>query len=155
MTSSSDPASGDAIKIHLIPIGRDNPVVLEEGEIPIQLYNLDGPLARRMIDLQLHKVDLSFVAECLKLLTHQHVTPTIESEAIWTASMVRFFKCFAGPGEGGRSQLSARRVFRSEPAAAMVSFARLETLRNKTVVHDQNSFMQGPPRHNSCRPDRT
>lgn len=127
--------------IKIKPLRSDGSIDFEEGDV--QLFNAEGPLARRMIDLQLHKVDLNFVAECLRLLTHQHVTPTPESEAIWTAAMVRFFKCFGSTGGGGRSQLSAQRVFKAEPAAAMVSFNRLETLRNKTVVHDENSFMQG------------
>jgi hypothetical protein len=126
--------------IHITPLKPEGSIHLDEGQIPF--YNVEGPIARRMIDLQLHKLDLIFVSDCLRLLTHQHVTHTIESEAIWTAAMVRFFKCFSGTG-GGRSQLSYKRVFKAEPSEAMVSFTRLETLRNKTLVHDQNSFMQG------------
>lgn len=134
----SNPENGPVI--HLRSVKPDGSTDHGEGEITY--YKVDGPKARRMIDLQLHKIDFVFVAECLRLLTHQHTTLTIESEAIWTAAMVRFFKCF-GSTNGGRSQLSAQRVFKAEPAEAMVSFARLETLRNKTLVHDQNSFMQG------------
>lgn len=128
-------------KISMTSIGLDGTMpAVPDGDVPI--YKLEGPIARRMIDLQLHRFDLEFVAACLKLLLPYH-TPVIEREAIWNAAMVRFFKCFASPAVGGRTQLSATRVFRSEPSAAMVSFRRLETLRNKTLVHDENSWTQG------------
>lgn len=130
----------DVMHIHITPAKPDDSTPLDEGTIPI--YNVEGQIARQMIDLQLHKVDLMFVADCLRLLTHQHVTHTIESEAIWIAAIVRFFKCFSGT-DGGRTQLSYKKVFKAEPPEAMVSFVRLEVLRNKTLVHDQNSFMQG------------
>jgi hypothetical protein len=141
MSESNQPSEPqDVMHIHMTPFKSDGSTPLEEGKILI--YNVEGPIARRMIDLQLHKLDLMFVADCLRLLTHQHVTLTIESEAIWTAAMVRFFKCFSGTA-GGRSQLSHIRILKTEPPEAMVSFTRLEILRNKTLVHDQNSFMQG------------
>lgn len=125
----------------MLSIGPDGTMpAVPDGQVPI--YKLEGPIARRMIDLQLHRFDLEFVAACLKLLLPHH-TPVIEREAIWNAAMVRFFKCYASPAVGGRTQLSATKVFRSEPAAAMVSFVRLETLRNKTLVHDENSWTQG------------
>lgn len=141
MSEGSQPSEPkDEVHINITPLNPDGSIHIEEGNVPF--YNVEGPIARQMIDLQLHKVDLMLVAECLRLLTHKHVTHTIESEAIWMAAMVRFFKCFSGT-DGGRSQLSHKRVLKSEPPEAMVSFARLETLRNKTLVHDQNSFMQG------------
>lgn len=128
-------------EIQLIPLSSDSSSDTPKGD-GFPYYNVDGPVAKRMIDLQLHKHDLVFVAESLRLLTHKYTTITLESEAIWTSAIVRFFKCFSSSGKG-RTKLSCKRVFKSEPEQALVSFDRLETLRNKTLVHDQNSWMQG------------
>ena len=93
----------------MLSIGPDGTMpAVPDGQVPI--YKLEGPIARRMIDLQLHRFDLEFVAACLKLLLPHH-TPVIEREAIWNAAMVRFFKCYASPAVGGELNFLQQKYF--------------------------------------------
>jgi hypothetical protein len=60
--------------------------------------------------------------------------------ALWRSAVIHFIKCF---GESrARFQLSAERIFAGRPPEAMVAFQFFRDLRNKHLVHDENSYAQ-------------
>lgn len=116
-------------------------IKLESQPDGSQIVALAGHKAKRLIDLELHRIDLIFVQNCIDELTHKFVQPSVVSEALWTAALVKFFKCFGV--NAARFQLSPKTVFKTDGPDALVSFDTLQTLRNKTMVHDENGFMEG------------
>jgi hypothetical protein len=112
---------------------------LPEGQV--SMYAIRHESARRWIDLSLHLSDLEVTLGWLELLTHKHTQPTSEANALWTASLTMFFKCFKH--SNSRSKLDAAVVLANEPEEGRAQFAILEALRDKAVVHDDNAYTQG------------
>lgn len=112
---------------------------LPEGQV--SMYAVRHESARRWVDLSLHLSDLEVTLSWLELLTHKHNQPTPEANALWTAALTMFFKCFKR--SASRSKLDAAVVLANEPEEGRAQFSVLQALRDKTVVHDENAYTQG------------
>jgi hypothetical protein len=108
-----------------------------------KLVRLDDPKARRISDLVLHKRDLDFAADCLTAINQVPVHPPVVRDAIWSSAIVHYMKCFGD--SGARFQLSAERIYKGEPPEAIQNHQFFRDLRNKHVVHDENSYDQCIP----------
>lgn len=114
------------------------PGTLPEGQVPA--YAVRHESARRW-DLSLHLSDLEVTLSWLELLSHKHTQRTPEAEALWTAALTMFFKCFKR--SASRNKLDSTLVLANEPEEGRAQFAILQALRDKTVVHDENAYTQG------------
>lgn len=112
---------------------------IPDGVAIVEIY---GKLARRLADLALHKNDLVFADETLDAINIVPDEPRVIKEALWRAAIVHCLKCF---GNGARFQLSANAVYKAEPPEAMLAFNYFKALRNKHLVHDENSYAQSIP----------
>jgi len=109
----------------------------------VKVIALGGPKARRLADLALHRKDLEFAADCLVALDGPPEGNEVIALALFRAALVHLMKCFGD--SGARFQLSAAKVYHDEPPEALVVFQYFSDLRNKHIVHDENSYAQGVP----------
>jgi hypothetical protein len=107
-----------------------------------KVVQLDGPKAKRLSDLALHRADLAFTRECLEGINLVPETPYVLREGLWRAAIVHFMKCF-GSSES-RFSLTAKQVYKGD-AGAMVAFEYFKALRDMHLVHDANSYAQCLP----------
>ncbi|MBV6823202.1 hypothetical protein [Pseudomonas sp. PD9R] len=112
---------------------------LPEGQV--HMYAVRHESARRWVDLSLHLSDLEVTLSWLELLVHKHTQRTPEADALWTAALTMFFKCFKR--SASRSKLDVALILANEPEEGRAQFAVLQSLRDKTVVHDENAYTQG------------
>lgn len=108
----------------------------------IKVLRITGPKSRRLADLALHKADLDFALECLSAINHVPEEPYVLREALWRSAVVHFIKCF-GQSES-RFSLDPKQVYKGDPGA-FEPFKYLASLRNKHLVHDENSYTQCLP----------
>jgi hypothetical protein len=102
----------------------------------VKLVRLDGHKARQVAHYGLHKSDLKLASDCLERL------PAANDLVVWTSAIVHFVKCFRGAG--ARSSLNSDRIYKGN-ALALQAFTYFLHLRNKHIVHDENSYTQGIP----------
>ena len=107
----------------------------------VKVVEESGKKARRLADLFLHRHDLSYARDCLKIINE--APHRLMQEALWTTALVSWAKCFGK--SGARGQLDARRLYANHGTEAMKAFGFFKSLRNKHVVHDENTFMQCVP----------
>lgn len=112
---------------------------IPDGTKVVGLY---GPIAKRLADLALHKVDLQFADAALDAINSVPAEPPIAREAIWRSAIVHYLKCF---GKGSRFKLSAAKIYKAEPKEAMLAFDYFKSLRNLHLVHDVNGYSQSIP----------
>jgi hypothetical protein len=105
-----------------------------------KLLRLDGPKAKRLSDLCLHKSDLDFVADCLDAINKIPMENAVVRAALWRSAVVHFVKCFGD--SRSRFQLDAAHIYKDRPPEAMLAFQFFRDLRNKHFVHDENSYAQ-------------
>jgi hypothetical protein len=108
----------------------------------VKVLRLQGRKSQRLADLALHRADLDFALECLESINHQAEEPYLARQVLWRSAIVHFMKCF-GRSES-RFSLDAKQVYK-EDAGASEPFEFFESLRNKHLVHDENSFAQCLP----------
>jgi hypothetical protein len=108
----------------------------------VKVVVIDGREAKRLADLSLHKADLEFADACLDAINQAPEEPFVMREALWRSAIVHFFKCF---GNGARFQLTPEKIYQGEPPEALMAFNYFKTLRNKHLVHDENSYAQSIP----------
>jgi hypothetical protein len=104
----------------------------------VKVIALAGDAANEIADLSLHQRDLTIASAAIQSLNNSLIAPIIQ-EALWTAALVHFFKCFSS---GSRNRLSAETVFAAAPPEALEAFRYLKALRDKHLVHDVNGFSQ-------------
>ena len=121
--------SSEAVRIEVIPDG-------------IKVVSLSGHVAKRLADLSLHQSDLEFAKAALDAINQAPMKPTVCREALWRSAIIHFVKCF---GDGARFRLHPRRIYKDEPTEAMLAFEYFKELRNRHLVHDENSYAQGLP----------
>lgn len=109
----------------------------------VKLIKLDGPKARRVSELLLHRHDLEFADACLEAINTVPVHPPTIREALWRNAVVHFAKCFGN--SAARFQLSREKIYKNEPQEALQAFEYFQHLRDKHVVHDENSYSQSIP----------
>jgi hypothetical protein len=108
----------------------------------VKVLRLSGPKSQRLADLALHKADLDFALECLEAINHQPEDAYVVRQALWRSAIVHFMKCFGG--SESRFSLDAKKVYKGD-GGAFEPFKFFESLRNKHLVHDENSFTQCLP----------
>jgi hypothetical protein len=108
----------------------------------VKAIAVDGQEAKRLADLSLHKADLEFADTCLDAINQAPETPSVIREALWRSAVVHFLKCF---GNGARFQLAPEKLYKGEPPEAFMAFSYFKGLRNKHLVHDENSYAQSIP----------
>jgi len=108
----------------------------------VRVLRIAGPKSRRLADLALHLVDLDFTLECLEALNGTPDEPHIFRRVLWDSAIVHFIKCFGQ--SDSRFSLDSNIVYKSDPAA-FEPYRYFDSLRNKNLVHDENSYMQGLP----------
>lgn len=94
--------------------------------------------AAPILDLALHNADLQRAAAYLDAM--ESLTDPIAREGLWHAAVVRFMKCYAS---GVRTRLNDRAIHSSPGARA--AFEYTDSLRDKHIAHDVNSFVQVLP----------
>lgn len=105
-----------------------------------KLIKLDGPKAKRLADLALHGSDLEFSNQCLASINAH--PDLLVRESLWRSAIIFYCKCFGG--SASRFKLDFDRVYKSEPEAEN-AFSYFQSLRNKHLVHDENSYSQCSP----------
>lgn len=108
----------------------------------VKLIAINGREAKRLSDLSLHKTDLEFADDALNAINLAPEYPNVIREALWRSAVVHYLKCF---GNGARFQLAPEKVYRGEPLEARMAFEYFKSLRNKHLVHDENSYAQSIP----------
>ncbi len=108
----------------------------------VKVVTINGPEAKRVADLSLHKEDLEFADACLDAINQMPENPVVAREALWRSAIVHFMKCF---GSSARFQLSSAKIYKGEPPEALMAFEYFKDLRNKHFVHDENSYAQSIP----------
>lgn len=119
----------DGFQIHDIPGG-------------VQVIELDGPIAKRLSDLALHKQDLEFAKECLNEINSPNGQTKPIRTSLWLSAIIHLIKCF---GDGARFQLSAEKILKGQPKEALDAFEYFKAIRNKHIIHDENSYAQSTP----------
>lgn len=98
---------------------------------------------KRLSDMSLHKADLDFAENCLNAINTAPEEPNVTREALWRSAIVHFIKCFGD--SSSRFQLSHIKVLKSEPGEAKIAFEYFKNIRNKHIIHDENSYAQSIP----------
>lgn len=105
----------------------------------VKVLHLDGPKAKRLADLSLHKADLDFASACLEQINGLPRKPYELPQALWRSAVIHYLKCF-GQNES-RFSLSVKKVYKGNNAA-IEPYNYFSSLRNKHIVHDENSHAQ-------------
>jgi hypothetical protein len=108
----------------------------------VKVIRVEGPKARRLADLELHRTDLEFALLCLEAINTAPEDPYVVRQALWRSAVVHYVKCF-GASES-RFSLDAKVVYSSDPEGRE-QYAYFDSLRNKHLVHDENSYAQCLP----------
>lgn len=116
------------------------------------LKQINDHVAKQLQAIVLHEVDLYFCCYCLNELASLDCEKESDlAEAFWISCIARFFKCFGG--SKARSQLSARKIFKSNPQGNE-AFKYFKALRDRHIIHDENPFSEAfvaiainPPEH--------
>jgi hypothetical protein len=108
----------------------------------VKVLRIAGPKSRRLADLALHKADLDFALECLAAINQVPEEPYVLRQALWRSSIVHFIKCF-GQSES-RFSLDPKKVYKGD-TGAFEPYEYFESLRNKHLIHDENSYAQCLP----------
>lgn len=97
--------------------------------------------SRRVADLRMHEVDLQFALDCLDCINPQPLEAVIIREALWRSAITHFCKCF-GKNNARSFRLLPADIYKTDPEGALDAFNCFKALRDKHVVHDENSFSQ-------------
>lgn len=108
----------------------------------IKVLRITGPKSQRLANLALHKADLHFALECLTAINHAAEEPYVLRQALWRSAIVHFIKCFGQ--SKSRFSLDPKKVYKGD-TEAFEPFEYFESLRNKHLVHDENSYAQCLP----------
>lgn len=115
---------------------------IEEYPTAVAVKRIKHGPVHQLRAIALHEVDLEIAAEATRAcadLNHQSNDSRL-SEALWTAALARFFKCFGQ--SASRQQLEAKKVLRGEGHEAQRSFDYFQALRDKHAIHDENAYSQ-------------
>lgn len=116
----------------------------------VKVLGLQGQKARRLADLMLHKNDLEFSISCLKGINLVPKEPYCLREGLWRSAVIHFVKCFGS--SRARFSLKPKKVFQGD-SGAQEPFQYFLELRNKHLVHDENSYAQALPGAILNKPD--
>jgi hypothetical protein len=122
---------------------RDSGLHIEGFPDAVKVIQIDSPDAVRLSDLALHKADLEFADRCLEAINTVPEEPHVLRESLWRSSIIYFLKCFGN--SKARFRLTTDEVLREEPPEAIEAFRYFKSLRDKHLVHDENSYAQSIP----------
>ena len=105
----------------------------------ISISGLAPHLSRQITDYVLHQDDLIFGQQCTNLLLNPNIGPPVVREVLWRSAIVHYCKCFDQPGKI-RTALPYSKFLPSGNARLGHQF--FLDLRNKHLVHDENSYTQ-------------
>lgn len=109
----------------------------------LKVITLNSKLSEQISSYALHKYDLNI---CLELLININQVDSNHAqlrEALYHFAIVTFAKCFRQ--SKSRIQLNEKTVYKAEPKEALEAFGYFLDLRNKHIVHDENSLSQCIP----------
>jgi len=117
---------------------------LEINDFPdaIKVIQIKNVKTKELSDLALHKDDLVFALECLEELNNVSDNKKIIRQALWKSAIIYFTKCFGT--SSSRSQIKPEQIF-SQKQLGLEVYKYFKTLRNKHIVHDENSYSQSIP----------
>lgn len=107
------------------------------------LIPLRSGKAKRLAHLSLHKEDLEFSLACLHSINDAPDENIVVGESLWRSAILHYFKCFGK--SKSRFQLQSRAVYKREPPIAQEVFEYFKSLRDKHLVHDENTYTQSKP----------
>jgi hypothetical protein len=100
-----------------------------------------GEKAKLLADLTLHQSDLLMAINCLATLEALPMLDewqqTVISSALWRQAVSLFVKCF---GKDARVRLNPESIYAEQGTRDSLQF--FTDLRNKTFLHDGNSYTQ-------------
>ncbi len=112
---------------------------IEDFPDAVKLIALKDGRSKRLADLALHHSDLKYVIDCLNEINNLGEDCHIVRTSLWQSSITQFIKCF---GENkSRFNLDLQKVFKND-IGAIEAFYGIKALRNKHIVHDENSYSQ-------------
>lgn len=106
----------------------------------IKLIRANGPIADRISGLALHQTDLRFADQCLDAINQFPESASMLRAASWRSAVMHFGKCFGS--SAARFQLNENTIYKNEPALALEVYEYFKNLRNKNIIHDENSLSQ-------------
>jgi hypothetical protein len=111
------------------------------GEFPDgkKVIHVDTPDGEALADMVLHRSDLKFARDSLDAINHPGITPHIQ-ESLWRSSITHLYKCFQR--HESRKRLLVDDVYAGAPEQARRNFEFFRNVRNKQLVHDENSSTQ-------------
>lgn len=130
---------------------------LKHHPSPAKVIAIPEPLAAPLLNLALHRTDLSRARKFLDEFDRQGGVKPPEStvhqgtrfspvcEALWLAALGSTMKCFQH-SEARSSKLDPANIFGTDTTQGVrATFDLLKQLRNKHVLHDENDWMQAIP----------
>jgi hypothetical protein len=108
----------------------------------VKVLKITGPKSRRLADLALHKADLDFSLVCLETINSTPSEPYLFREVLCQAALIRFIKCFGQ--SKSRFSLDPKVIYKDD-IGALEAYNFFSSLRNKNIVHDENSYTQCLP----------
>ncbi|MHB1545717.1 MAG: hypothetical protein ACYCSB_00840 [bacterium] len=99
-------------------------------------------MVKRLSDLWSHKIDLDLAAASLEAINLLPEDKQIVRQSLWRSSIIHFTKCFGK--SKGRFNLSAEKIWKDEEERDLILkiYKYFSNLRNKHIVHDENSYAQ-------------
>lgn len=108
-----------------------------------KLVKLDGQLAKRLSDLHLHGEDLNFAKNCLAGINQLPKEPLELRESLWRSAIIFYCKCFGN--HKARFNLQFSQIYKAEPKEAKEAYQYFKDIRDKHLIHDENSYAQSIP----------
>lgn len=96
-------------------------------------------LSRQLADCVLHRDDLIFSRECVNHLRNADVNIPVVRESLWRSAIVHYCKCF---DQSGRIRAVITVSGYLPTGNARTGHRFFLDLRNKHLVHDENSYVQ-------------
>ncbi len=124
---------------HLTFTVTDRQFHLEGFPDAVKIVRLTGPKAQRLADLMLHQEDLDATLYYLDAINHVPDQDHRLREILWESAIVHLIKCFSD--SESRFSLNTAQAYKRD-AGALQAFKYFESLRNKHIVHDDNSYTQ-------------
>jgi hypothetical protein len=118
------------------PLEIEIPGEFPHGKKVVHVDTVDG---KALADLVLHRSDLNFARESLDAINHPGITPHIQ-ESLWRSAITHLYKCFQH--HESRKRLLVDDVYVGAPEQARRNFDFFRNVRNKQLVHDENSSTQ-------------
>ncbi|MGE5443502.1 MAG: hypothetical protein ACM3SR_02745 [Ignavibacteriales bacterium] len=121
---------------------RDSELRIEGYPNAEAIVKLEGHQEGQFKSLFLHRGDLEFCLSALSELGNllsQDNKNHVLAQSLWLAVIVRFFYCFGS--SKGRIRLNENKIFKGQNGALDV-FNYFKNLRDKHLVHDENSYNQ-------------